>query len=261
MAADRQEHTGMTPRQNTLKAALETGERTRGCFLTLPSPDVAEVLAHAGFDVLLIDHEHGTGSIGDAVAQMRAMGGTGTSSMVRIPSHDAAYIKRVLDAGADCLLCPMVESRSEAEAIVQACRFPPDGARSAGGGTRASRYGRDAGYHSDAARSLLVAVQIESARGVANIEDIAAVPGVDMLLIGPRDLSASIGRLNRFDDPELLSLVADAERRILASGKYLASVIYPGSTARAMFDRGYHMLVTGSDVAILTQGARSLLAT
>jgi 4-hydroxy-2-oxoheptanedioate aldolase len=241
---------------NLLKRKLLNRERMLGCFLLTGSPDNAEVLAHAGFDFLLIDHEHGSGSRGDAIDQMRAMKGTPTTSMLRIPSLDPSYIKRVLDAGIQCVLCPMIESASTAKAVVDACWFPPLGARGAGGATRASVYGYDSSAANRVQDELLIAVQIESVRGVEEIEAIAAVAGIDLLLIGPRDLSASIGKLGRFEDPQVLAIVAKAEAAILASGKRLGSVIYPGQTPAGMFARGYDLLIAGSDIGFLVEGAR-----
>jgi 4-hydroxy-2-oxoheptanedioate aldolase len=241
---------------NLLKRKLVNRERALGCFLLTGSPDNAEVLAHAGFDFLLIDHEHGSGSRGDAIAQMRAMNGTPTTSVLRIPSFDPGYIKRVLDAGVQCILCPMIESASTAKAVVDACWFPPRGARGAGGATRASVYGYDADAANRVQDELLIAVQIESVIGIEQIEKIAAVAGIDLLLLGPRDLSASIGKLGRFDDPEVRAIVAEAEAAILGSGKRLGSVIYPGQTPAEMFDRGYDLLIAGSDIGFLVEGAR-----
>jgi 4-hydroxy-2-oxoheptanedioate aldolase len=242
--------------QNPLKRKLLNRERVLGCFLLTGSPDNAEVLAHAGFDFLLIDHEHGSGSRDDAVAQMRAMKGTPTTSMLRVPSIDPGYIKRVLDAGVQCVLCPMIENASTARAVVDACWFPPRGARGAGGATRASVYGYDAEAPNRVQDELLIAVQIESLIGIDRIEEIAAVDGIDLLLLGPRDLSASIGKLGRFEDPEVLAIVAKAEAAILASGKRLGSVIYPGQTPAQMFERGYDLLIAGSDIGFLVEGAR-----
>jgi 4-hydroxy-2-oxoheptanedioate aldolase len=241
---------------NLLKRKLVNRERALGCFLLTGSPDNAEVLAHAGFDFLLIDHEHGSGSRGDAIAQMRAMNGTPTTSVLRIPSFDPGYIKRVLDAGVQCILCPMIESASTAKAVVDACWFPPRGARGAGGATRASVYGYDADAANRVQDELLIAVQIESVLGIEQIDEIAAVAGIDLLLLGPRDLSASIGKLGRFDDPEVRAIVAQAEAAILGSGKRLGSVIYPGQTPAEMFDRGYDLLIAGSDIGFLVEGAR-----
>jgi 4-hydroxy-2-oxoheptanedioate aldolase len=245
---------------NLLKRKLLNRERVLGCFLLSGSSDNAEVLAHAGFDFLLIDHEHGSGSRGDAIDQMRAMKGTPTTSMLRIPSLDPGYIKRVLDAGIQCILCPMVESASNAKAVVDACWFPPRGARGAGGATRASVYGYDADAANRVQDELLIAVQIESVTGIEQIEEIAAVAGIDLLLLGPRDLSGSIGLLGRFEDPEVLAIVAKAEEAILASGKHLGSVIYPGQTPAEMFARGYDLLIAGSDVGFLVEGARRAIS-
>jgi 4-hydroxy-2-oxoheptanedioate aldolase len=102
----------------------------------------------------------------------------------------------------------------------------------------------------------MIAVQIESLTGVEQVEEIAAVAGIDMLLLGPRDLSASIGKLGRFEDPEVLAIVAKAEAAILGSGKLLGSVIYPGQTPGQMFERGYDLLIAGSDIGFLVEGAR-----
>jgi len=241
---------------NLLKRKLLNRERVLGCFLLTGSSDNAEVLANAGFDFLLIDHEHGSGSRGDAVAQMRAMKGTPTTSMLRVPSLDPGYIKRVLDAGVQCILCPMIESASTAKAVVEACWFPPRGARGAGGATRASIYGYDADAANRVQDELLIAVQIESVIGIEHIDAIAAVAGIDLLLLGPRDLSASIGKLGRFEDPEVLAIVAKAEAAILGSGKLLGSVVYPGQTPAQMFERGYDLLIAGSDIGFLAEGAR-----
>jgi 4-hydroxy-2-oxoheptanedioate aldolase len=246
-------------RPNALKDKLEAGGQSRGCFLLTDSADNAEVLAHCGWDFLLIDHEHGSGSVTDAIAQMRALAGTSTVSMVRVSAFAPGHLRRILDAGAQCILAPMIEDAVSAENIVAACRFPPRGNRGAGGGTRSGLYGLDAEYTKRVDAELLIALQIESVKGIDNIAEIAAVSGVDLLIIGPRDLSASIGKLGEFDDLEVLGLMHRAEQAILASGKRLGSVIYPGRTAKEMFDRGYSLLIMGSDVSFLLEGARQAL--
>ena len=252
--------TEKTAGSNRLKNKLAAGINVLGAFLLTASSDNAEVLAQAGFDFLLIDHEHGCGSHGDAIAQMRAMQGTTTSSILRVPSLDPPYIKRVLDAGVQGILCPMIENAAAAVTLRDACWYPPFGRRGAGGGTRALRYGYDANAADRVKEDVLIAVQIETAASIAHIPEIAAVEGVDLLVIGPRDLSASIGKLGRFNDPEVLSLVAQAEAAIIASGKPLGSVVYPGRTAKDMFASGYDLLIVGSDVSYLTDGARRALA-
>lgn len=247
----------MDPRR--LKARLKAGENVLGCILATRSSDVAEILAYAGFDFLFIDHEHGFGSLGDAVDQMRAMKGTGTAALVRVPCNDTLYIRRVLDAGADAILCPMVESAGEAASVVQACLFPPLGRRGAASRTRASLYGGDPDFADRLTEDLLIAVAIETETAVEHLEEIAAVPGVDALFIGPRDLSSSIGKLNRFDDPAVLTLVQRAREKILASGKYLGSAVYPGQSIAEMFVHGHHLIVAGADTAFLAEGAKATI--
>ena len=244
---------------DTLKQRLVRGDKQLGIVMLLPSADVAEIIAHSGIDVVMIDHEHGGGALGDFVAQDRAIAGAPIRAMVRVPHGELSYAQRLLDNGAQAIVYPGVDTSKQAEEFVRACRYPPRGRRGAGAGLRAARHGLDGGYYDQTVEDgrLLVA-QIESARAVENVDAICAVDGVDMLLIGPRDLSASIGRLNRFDDPELRRLVDHAAARIRASGKFLASTLYPGRTVTEMFEEGYDLLLAGKDTDFLVNGAKAL---
>ena len=143
--------------------------------------------------------------------------------------------------------------------MVAACRYPPHGIRGAAGGTRAAAYGFDMGYYDRAAEDLIIIVQIENPQAVENAAAIAAVEGVDVVFIGPRDLSASIGKLNKFDDPELKQLLAKAEQAVNKSGKALGCVANTGTLARQMFERGYDFLISGSDLAHLRNGVTQML--
>ncbi|HEX8058882.1 MAG TPA: aldolase/citrate lyase family protein, partial [Novosphingobium sp.] len=214
---------------DSLKQRLLNGEKQLGLVMLLPSPDVAEIIGHSGLDVVMIDHEHGRGSLADFVAQDRAMAASPIRSMVRVPHGELSYAQRLLDNGAQAIVYPGVDTAEQAEGFARACRYPPRGIRGAGAGLRAARHGLDADYYDAAVEDgrLLVA-QIESARAVENVDAICAVDGIDMLLIGPRDLSATIGKLNRFEDAEVRGLVDHAAARIRASGKLLACTLYPG---------------------------------
>lgn len=246
---------------DSLKQRLVRGEQQIGIVMLLPSPDVAEIIARSGIDVVMIDHEHGAGTLADFIAQDRAMGGTPIRAIVRVPHGELTYAQRLLDNGARGIVCPAVDTAEQAKAFVRACRYPPRGVRGAGAGLRAARFGADGDYYGAATEDdrLLVA-QIESARAVENVDAICAVDGVDMALIGPRDLSGSIGKLNRFDDPELRRLVDHAAARIRASGKFLASTLYPGRTVAEMFAEGYDLVLAGKDTDFLVDGARTLAA-
>jgi 4-hydroxy-2-oxoheptanedioate aldolase len=247
---------------SSLKQRLTAGDKQLGLVMLLPSPDVAEIVAHSGIDMVMIDHEHGGGMIGDFVAQDRAMKGTAMRSIVRVPHGELGYAQRLLDNGAQGIVYPGVDTADQAAQFVRACRYPPRGTRGAGAGLRAARHGGDGGYYDATVEDgrLLVA-QIESATAVANIDAICAVDGVDMLLIGPRDLSASLGRLNRFDDPELWELIGHAAARIKAAGKFLASTLFPGKTVPEMFAEGYDLVLAGKDTDFVLNGARALAAT
>jgi len=237
--------------KNHLKEKLRSGATAIGCWVGLNSPAVTEVLAGAGYDALLIDYEHGEGTVADLVHHLRAAQGSETTILVRVPNDNPHEIKRALDSGAGGIMVPGVETAEQAQAIVDACRYPPDGVRGAAGFIRGGRYGRAwQDYLATANDAVMVLCQIESRTAVERIAEIA-VPGVDSLFLGPMDLSGSIGKLGQFDDPAVQALRADAERAILATDAILGTI----ETAPGGFDRlaakGYRLIFATSDVALL----------
>jgi 4-hydroxy-2-oxoheptanedioate aldolase len=242
-----------------LKARLKAGEKLLGAWTMSNSPDNAEVMALSGLDFVLMDHEHGQATMPDAIAQLRAMQGTKCAGLVRVPWNDIIFIKRVLDAGVHGIMVPQVNTPDEARAAVAACRYPPLGIRGAAGGTRASSYGLDMGYYDRAADELIIIVQIETPQAVENTAAIAAVDGVDMIFVGPRDMSAMIGKLNRMDDPELRALIAQVEEATLKSGKALGTVAPTGALAKQLFERGYNFLISGNDMTHLRAGIAQMM--
>jgi 4-hydroxy-2-oxoheptanedioate aldolase len=242
-----------------LRRKLRDRHACLGVWVLTTSTDVTEILAYAGLDFALLDHEHGQGSVETAIAQLRSLKGSDCAGLLRVPSNDAIYIKRALDAGVDGVMVPNVANRSEAEKAVAACRYPPAGMRGAFAGMRAMKYGFDDAYHGEIADRLIVALQIESAAAIDNVAEIAQVPGIDVLFIGPRDLSASLGRLNKFDAPEVQAEIARAEQAILKTGKILGSTAASGAVARTMAQRGYRFLIAGSDAMLLGQAAAAAL--
>ncbi|HEY1384864.1 MAG TPA: aldolase/citrate lyase family protein [Dongiaceae bacterium] len=242
-----------------LKARLKAGEKLLGAWTSTDSPDNAEVMALTGIDFLLMDHEHGQATIPDAIAQLRAIRGTRCAGLLRTPWNDMVFIKRVLDAGIHGVMVPQVNTPDEARAVVAACRYPPLGIRGAAGSTRAAAYGIDAGYYDRAADDLIIIVQIETPQAVENTAAIAAVEGIDVIFIGPRDLSANIGKLNKFDDPELRALIAKIEDATLKSGKALGTIAATGAAAKQLFDRGYGFVISGSDLTHLRAGLTQMM--
>jgi 2-keto-3-deoxy-L-rhamnonate aldolase RhmA len=243
-------------RPNTLKQRLRNGERVLGCWTMLGHPHVVELLSLAGFDYLVLDQEHGLGDIATLSAQLHAMSATPTVGVVRVPWNDHVYLKRVLDAGAEAVLIPSIDTADEARAAVAACCYPPRGRRgTAAGSVRASSYGMASDYVGTCDDNLLIACQIESARAVENIDAILAVPGIDLLFIGPFDLSATVGQMGNLGHPEVARLIAHAEMRIRAAGRPMGTVPHPGLTWSDMFERGYQFVNAGSDISRLRDGA------
>jgi 4-hydroxy-2-oxoheptanedioate aldolase len=245
--------------RNPLKRKLQAGQTCFGAWMLTTSADMAEILAYAGMDFLLLDHEHGQGSIDQAVGQLRAIKGSDCVGVLRVPTNDHIYIKRALDAGVSGIMIPNVNSAEQARHAVDSCRYAPVGIRGAFGGMRAMKYGFDPGYYDDCFENLLVIVQVENARAIDAIPAIAAVDGVDVIFIGPRDLSATLGKLNRFDDPEVRGQIDRAAKAILAGGKMLGSTAASGKIANDMAARGYRFIIPGSDATLLGLGARSML--
>ena len=239
-------------RDNRLKKRLEEGKKVLGSWSTLGNPFVAEILGQTGFDFIIFDQEHGFGDPAALALQLQAISAYPTTSIVRVPWNDPVYLKRVLDAGVEGVMIPSIETAEEARAAVAACRYPPAGRRgSAVGSIRASNYGADASYSKGAAERLLIVCQIESAVAVGNIDAIAAVEGIDVLFIGPFDLSGSIGQLGNIAHPEVARLIQTAEKGIKASGKKIGTVPHPGLSWRDMLERGYDMITAGSEVRFL----------
>jgi len=247
------------PSGNPLKQKLVAGQACFGAWMLSTSTDMAEILSYAGLDFLLLDHEHGQGSIDDAIGQLRAMKGTDCIGVLRVPANDHIYIKRALDAGVGGIMVPNVNNADQARQVVAACKYAPAGMRGAFGGMRAMKYGFNPGYYDTAFDDLLVVVQVENAVAIDNIPEIAAVDGIDVIFIGPRDLSATLGKLNQFDDPAVRGQIDRAAAAILKSGRILGSTATSGKIAKEMAGRGFRFIIPGSDVTLLGLGVRSIL--
>ena len=246
---------------NRLKQTLAAGDQAIGCWQFTASADVTEILSLCGFDALLIDHEHTPASLGEAVAKLRAAGRSQTTCLMRVPWNDPVYLKRALDIGVEGVMVPMVENAAQAAAAVAACRYPPQGHRGAAYTvTRAGGWGTITDYPQQAASELLIIVQIESLAAIGQIPDIAAVDGVDMLLIGPLDLSGSAGTLGDFANPRFTEALEQAERSIKRSGKWLGGVAGDRDGTRELLARGYDLVMATSDMHLLRDGGLDLIA-
>jgi len=239
-------------RENHLKKTIAAGEPAHGVWLQLGEPSIAEIASLAGYDFLILDNEHGPASIENTVHSMRAAQAGPATVMVRVPGQDPDYLKRVLDAGAEAIMVPMVETAEQARAVVAACKYPPTGRRGYSAPTvRASGYGADPDYAAKANDALFICVQIETDTAVAQAGAIAAVDGVDLVFIGVADLSGSIGLLGQPGRPEVDAQIRKAEAAVKAAGKPLGTIPRPGHTMVDLAAEGYRFLAGVADSGAL----------
>lgn len=245
--------------RNRLKARLAAGQKVLAAWTELGSPEVAELMVHAGWDVIVIDCEHGAAGLEAGLGLIRAVEAAGGEAIIRVPDAQEATLKRALDRGARSLMVPMVHSAEMAADVAGFCRYPPRGRRGyAAPIVRASRYGRDTGYARDIAQDeLLLMVQIEHHAAVAGIDRILAVPGIDMAFLGPNDLAGSLNRLEDLTHPEVTEAIARAEAGTRAAGRLLGSIEMPGRSCGALFAAGYDLVVAPNDISLLFGAARA----
>ena len=243
----------------TLRELWEAGGVTVGGWCVIPSAFSAELMGRAGFDWICVDTQHGVVGYDQMALMLQGLAITGTPAFVRVPWNDPAEIMKALDAGAQGIVVPMVNSAEEARRAVGACRYPPEGYRS-WGPVRAA-LGVE-GYSPETAnRRTVVAVMIETASGVENADDILAVPGVDAVYVGPNDLALAHG-LPPSATVEEREHAALVERILAASGRRgVVAGIHCGSVeiARHWRDAGFRMLNVNSDAVLLRQGAAAVL--
>jgi 2-dehydro-3-deoxyglucarate aldolase len=255
----------MSTYTNLLKQRFNESGTLFGLWLSLGSADVAEAVAHAGFDWLCIDMEHSPNDSHDVVAQLRAIAAAHlpTEPIVRVPAHEGWLVKRVLDAGARTLMFPNVESAPEAAHVVRLTQYPNadarDGLRGAAGGVRAAAYGIRRDYVGSANAQISTIVQIESEQALANVDAIAATPGVDCLFIGPADLAASLGHLGDTKHPDVqaaITKIIDAAKHAgIASGIFALDV----ASARLYAQAGVKAIALSADVGWLLKATRQAL--
>jgi len=243
--------------ENTFKAALENGQAQMGCWVGLADAYCAEITATAGFDWLLIDCEHAPNDLRSMMDQLRVIEASDSKPVVRLPVGDTVLIKQFLDAGARTLLIPMVESKAQAEELVRAVRYPPNGVRGVGSSlARASRFSAIPDYLKTADREICLLVQVENRAGLAELDGILSVDGVDGVFIGPSDLAADMGHIGDPMNPEVVSAILDALARTRASGKAPGILTTNRDFARTCLELGALFVATAIDVTLFAAGIR-----
>lgn len=230
-----------------------------GTWIVSASPLVAEAVGHVGFDWAVVDMEHTPLDLMDVTHMLQALATTKMVPVVRVPWNDAVMVKRVLDAGASTLLFPFVQTAEEARRAVAATRYPPEGVRGVATMSRAAKFGTSANYLKTANAGVGVIVQLETVPALEQLDEIAAVPGVDALFIGPADLSASMGHIGQLNHPAVVERIGQAVQRCKDVGKPVGTI---GGTPEALAQyraTGFDFLALSSDLGLLIRGAHAAL--
>jgi 4-hydroxy-2-oxoheptanedioate aldolase len=222
----------------------------------------AEICAGSGLDWLLLDAEHAPNDLRSLLSQLQAIEAYPICPVVRPPIGDTVLLKQFLDIGVQNLLLPMIESRDQAEAMVRAVRYPPRGVRGVGSALgRASRWNRDRGYLARADEGITLLVQVETRRGLEEIESIVGVDGIDGVFVGPSDLAASLGHLGQQDHPDVVTTVEAAIATVISLGKAAGVNAFVEPMARRYLEAGCRFVLVGADVTMLARGSEQLATT
>jgi 4-hydroxy-2-oxoheptanedioate aldolase len=245
---------------NRFKQALRAGRQQIGIWNALPDRSVVELLAGSGFDWMMLDTEHSAADPITMLGLLQAVAPYPVAPVVRPASNDTVLIKRFLDVGAQTLLVPYVQTAAEAQAAVAAVRYPPRGVRGISSISRATRFGRVAGYAARADSEICLLVQVETVETIERIEEIAAVDGVDGLFVGPGDLAATLGYPGEPGRPEVVAVIEDTIRRIVAAGKPAGILTPDPAIARRCIALGTTFTAVGIDAQILARATEKLAA-
>jgi 2-dehydro-3-deoxyglucarate aldolase/4-hydroxy-2-oxoheptanedioate aldolase len=247
--------------ERTLRARVLAGETLFGLFLDLGSPFSAEICARAGYDWLVVDLEHGAGTEAGLVGLLQSVEVGGSTAVVRPQSGERLRIGRALDLGAAGIVIPRLESAAEAREAVSFLRYPPAGVRGVALRTRGAGMGSVAhGEVNQINERILGIVQIESVRALREADQIAAIDGVDVLFVGPADLTHSLGVPGRFDDETYLNALKAVVDACAAHGKAAGILVYDLGVVPDLLELGYRFVGIGADGALIAGGARAALA-
>ncbi len=249
-------------RENAVRSTLRAGGRVVGTFAKLNDPASVEILGLAGFQFIVLDTEHASMDRQALVNLIRAADAAGTVPIVRLRNNDHVEILQALDAGAMGILVPHVKTRADVERAVEAARYAPLGSRGLAPQQRSARYGMVdlASYLSLANENVLVACYCETVDAVKNIREIVAVDGLDVVFIGPMDLSQEMGIPGKTKDPRVLAATDEVLAATVKAGKTAGTIAPDAAETRRLFQKGFRFVSIGSDYGMLIAQAKSHLA-
>lgn len=242
-----------------LKRKVQDGTKVIIGWCGIPCSFTAEIVARQGFDAIAIDLQHGLLSHETALHMLQALTGTGLPVLCRVPSNDPDIIGRTLDAGFTTIICPMINTKTDAEALVSAVRYPPGGKRSFGPIRASVIYGKN--YHSEANNLVTTMAMIETQESVDNLDEILSVNGIDSIYIGPSDLALSLGHdpQNVCADKDLLETIEHIRRKSRKAGKFTGIFCDSPKMAADMLNNGFEIVTLSTDTRIFSAAVAGTL--
>jgi 4-hydroxy-2-oxoheptanedioate aldolase len=242
-----------------LKKRIKQGDTLHGCWLNLGSALTAEIVGLSGFDWVLIDLEHGSGTEKDVLAQLQALESTPAGVIVRVESSESQRIHRVLDMGAEGIMCPKVHNPEEARKVVRGLHYPPHGNRGVAKMVRASQFAQNfQSYYETAHENILGVLQIETVEVLNHLDEVAALDGVDVLFIGPADLSMELGIFGQFDHPRFKEALRETINAAKKAGKATGILFFNPEDYQMYQQMGIQLIACGADATFVADGARQL---
>ena len=242
-----------------LKQRLQQGETLLGCWLNLGTSITAEIVGLAGFDWVLIDLEHGAGSEKDVLQQLQALQHTPAGAVIRVEGSQRQRINRVLDMGAEGIMCPRISNAEEAEEVAASLHYPPHGKRGVAKMVRATGFGKSFNeYYNDSTKNILGILQIETAEVLSQLDQVAAIEGVDVLFIGPSDLTMALGIFGQFDHPLFLNALKATVNAAEKAGKATGILLFNPDDYKTYRSLGIRFIACGSDATFVAEGARTM---
>ena len=244
-----------------LKKAFKEKRRVVGPFLKISSPTVVEIFGNAGFDFVIIDAEHGPMGMETAENLVRAAQCVGISPVIRVRENNATLISRALDIGAEGIQVPQISTRASAESVVRSAYFAPDGERGVCGFVRAAAYSHidKFAYYKKANENVVVIIHIEGEEGIRNLDDILAVEGLDVIFIGPYDLSQSLGVPGDINNPLVVDKIKEVIEKTRKRGLIVGTFVEDVETSYKWIDMGIQYISYSVDVGILYERSKKIV--
>lgn len=243
-----------------IKEKLSAGEAVHGCWLNSGSAINAEIVGKVGFDWVLIDLEHGIGTENNLVNQLQALNGSPAFKIVRVEALVRQRVSRVLELGAEGVLFPQIQDYREAKQAISFMRYPPDGRRGMAGMTRATDFGQSfEEYYKGCKDNMLGVIQIETLESLNHLDEIASIDGVDVLFVGPADMSLALGIFNQFDHPKYIETLERVRDAASKAGKATGTLLRHAGEYETYYNLGYRMIGCGADSVFVLRGALDMV--